>query len=127
MSEIQEANASQFGHLGETEEQAVEKVHAVMLTAIDAHTRTDYEKFSSLCTDEFIDQIDEEVFIETCNDMNPSYGPLETLEYLGSLNRVELVQFLWRGNFHDAEEQILITASFAKAKNIPLIEWLWIE
>ena len=122
-----EINATAFGNLGDTEEQAREKVHAVMLSALDAHVRSDYEKFSSLCTDEFIDQIDEEEFIETCNEMNPNYGPLENLEYLGSLERVELVQFLWKGNFHTAEEQILVTASFAKAKNIPLIEWLWIE
>lgn len=127
MTNIEDANASQFGNLGDTEESAVAKVHSVILQVIDAHTRCDYEKFSSLCTDEFIDQIDEEVFIETCNDMNPNYGPLETLAYLGCLNRIELVQFLWRGKFHNAQEDILITASFAKAKNIPLIEWLWIE
>ncbi|MBT8142201.1 MAG: hypothetical protein HKN88_08300 [Gammaproteobacteria bacterium] len=127
MSAIEKANASLFGFLGDNEETAIAKVHAVILQVIDAHTRCDYEKFSTLCTDEFIDQIDEEVFTETCNDMNPRFGPLETLEYLGSLQRVELVQFLWRGHFHDADEEILITASFAKAKNIPLVEWLWIE
>jgi len=127
MSEISEANASPFGHLGADETSAREKVHAVILTAIDAHTRNDYDKFSSVCTDEFIDQIDEEVFTETCNDMNPRFGPLETLEYMGCLDRIELVQFLWKANFHDANEQVLITASFAKAKNLPLIEWLWIE
>ena len=124
---LDEINATPFGNLGDNEKQACEKVHAVMLTALDAHTRSDYEKFSSLCTDEFIDQIDEDEFIETCNEMNPNYGPLVKLEYMGSLERVELVQFLWKGNFHNAEEQILVTASFAKAKNIPLIEWLWIE
>lgn len=127
MTNIDEINATQFGHLGEDEKMAHEKVEAVILTAIDAHTRTDYEKFSSMCTDEFIDQIDEEVFIETCKDLNPRLGPLETLEYLGYLDRVELVQFLWRANFHNATEQVLITASFAKTKNLPLIEWLWIE
>jgi len=99
VSDMQTINASQFGHLGESEEAAIAKVEAVMLLAIDAHTRCDYEKFSSLCTDEFINQIDAEIFAETCNDMNPNYGPLE----------------------------ILVTASFAKAKNLPLIEWLWIE
>jgi len=127
MPSLDELNQTLFGNLGGSENEALEKVHAVILTALDAHTRSDYQKFSSLCTDEFIDQIDEEVFIETCNEMNPSYGPLLELEYLGSLQRVELVQFLWRGKFHNAEEEILVTASFAKAKNIPLIEWLWIE
>jgi len=127
MTEIEDLNASKFGHLGDDEKSAHEKVEAAILTAIDAHTRTDYEKFSSMCTDEFIDQIDEEVFIETCKDLNPRLGPLETLEYLGCLDRIELVQFLWKANFHDAEEQVLVTASFAKAKNLPLIEWLWIE
>jgi len=127
MPSIDELNQTSFGHLGGSEDEALEKVYAVILTAIDAHHRTDYDKFSSLCTDEFIDQIDEEVFIETCNEMNPNYGPLLELEFLGSLQRVELVQFLWRGKFHNAEEEILVTASFAKAKNIPLIEWLWIE
>jgi len=127
MSDIEDLIATPFGHLGSNEESAQQKVEAVILTAIDAHTRTDYEKFSSLCTDEFIDQIDEDVFLETCSDLNPRLGPLETLEYLGCLDRIELVQFLWRANFHDASEQVLITASFAKVKNIPLIEWLWIE
>jgi len=127
MSEIADINHTEFGHLGQIESEAVAKVEAVMLIAIDAHTRNDYEKFASVCTDEFIDQIDEEIFTETCKELNPRLGPLETLNYLGCVNRIELVQFLWKADFHNAEEEVLITASFAKAKNIPLIEWLWIE
>ena len=53
MSSIDDLNNTPYGNLGDDEVSAKAKVEAVILVAIDAHTRTDYDKFSSVCTDEF--------------------------------------------------------------------------
>lgn len=72
-----------------------------------AHNEGDYQKLEPLLSGEMQEALNEEVFAQIILNHMAPLGDLAGTEYLGSLQKEDATQTLWKARYDDSEVEIL--------------------
>lgn len=116
-----------FGSFGQAPKEALSKLEPVLRTALQSHENGDYEAYSEIITEELKKKIPKENFLKAYEEIAPQLGQLQSLKFLGSLNKDANPLLLFSAGYSETTDDVLVQVTFKNETEPPKIHWLWIE
>lgn len=116
-----------FGSFGDTSKEALSTLEPILRIALKSHRNGDYEAYSEIITDELKKELPKENFLKAYEEIAPQLGQLQSLRFLGSLDKNSDPLLLYSAQYSGTADDILISVTFKNETEPPKIHWLWID
>lgn len=116
-----------FGSFGSTRDEALDVLLPLVDELLESLGRGDYEAYCALITESLKSKISRESFDKTYEETQPKLGNLQTLRFLGSLNRNGNPRLVFEAKYEACADDILINITFSNDTAPPRVDWMWME
>ncbi|MBN3038076.1 MAG: DUF3887 domain-containing protein [Candidatus Omnitrophica bacterium] len=110
---------------GDEEVRAV--AEPILDTILEGFKNNDYVKYSTHLDQTLKEAVSEAKFAQTDSQIESSIGEYVSREYFGFLDQGQMTVVLWKGDFDNTEDDILIKLVISKRDGEYLVTGLWFQ
>ena len=103
-----------LGSFGQAPKEALSKLEPVLRIALQPHENGDYEAYTEIITEELKRKLPKENFLKAYEKIAPQVNHLQSLRFLGSLDKDSNPLLLYSAKYSGTADDILVNVTFKK-------------